>query len=58
MLAADVVDEALLTISPLVIGGDASRIVRGPLLEVNDRFRLDRVIRADDLLFTRYLRKR
>ena len=58
MLVADVVDEALLTISPKVVGGDAGRIVAGPTLDPANHFGLDRVMRADDLLFARYLRRR
>lgn len=57
-LAAGVVDEALLTVSPLALGGDASRLARGPALGPDHRFELDRVSRSGDLLFVRYLRQR
>ena len=57
-LAADLVDEALLSISPLAVGGTGSRLASGPPLGPDHRFRLDRVLRGDDLLFVRYLRDR
>lgn len=56
--AADLVDEILLSISPLAVGGDGPRIARGPALGAGHRHRIDRVVMADDLLFVRYLRDR
>lgn len=58
MLAADVVDEILLSISPLALGGHGSRLARGPAIADGARFGVDRVLLADDLLFVRYLRRR
>ena len=57
-LAADVVDEILLTISPLALGGDGPRLSVGPALGGDHRFAVGRVLLADDLVFVRYLRRR
>lgn len=57
-LAADLVDEALLSLSPLAVGGDAPRLAKGPSLGPDHRFRVDRVLRSGDLLFVRYVRDR
>lgn len=57
-LAADVVDEILLTISPLALGGDGPRLATGTALGNDHRFGVDRVSLADDLIFVRYLRNR
>lgn len=56
LAAADLVHELCVTISPTVIGGDAPRLVDGDHRHEPRRFRIDRVLAADDLLFTRYLR--
>lgn len=57
-LGADLVDEALLSVSPLAVGGTGSRLASGPALGPDHRFCLDRVLRGGDLLFLRYLRDR
>ncbi|MFP3899278.1 MAG: pyrimidine reductase family protein [Acidimicrobiia bacterium] len=58
LLADDLVDEVCLTLSPVVVGGDASRIARGPTPGVLRPLRLDRVLEEDGFLFLRYLRDR
>jgi riboflavin biosynthesis pyrimidine reductase len=57
LLAADVVDELCLTVSPLLVGGDASRIVSG---EVPDprAFVPAGILRSESTLLLRYLRAR
>ena len=57
LLAADVVDELSITISPQLEGGDASRIVSGDLPETR-RLRLASVLESDGTLLLRYERMR
>ena len=57
-LRADLVDEMLISYSPLVVGGDGSGLVKGPLMTEPRRFGVDRVLLADDIVFVRYLRQR
>lgn len=54
--AAGRLDELCLTLSPLLIAGDAMRIVNGPLHEEPTPFHLGHVIAQDDFLFLRYRR--
>jgi riboflavin biosynthesis pyrimidine reductase len=54
--AADRLDELLLTISPLLVGGSALRVLDGPLLDPPTRLRLTLVLEDDSFLFLRYLR--
>ncbi|ROS30294.1 riboflavin biosynthesis pyrimidine reductase [Rathayibacter sp. PhB127] len=54
LLAADVVDELCLTISPSLESGDAGRIARGPATP--REMRLAHVLAAGDTLLLRYLR--
>jgi riboflavin biosynthesis pyrimidine reductase len=56
LLAADLVDEFCLTISPLLAGPGAGRIVAGPGRETPLGMRLIHVIEADDMLLARYAR--
>jgi riboflavin biosynthesis pyrimidine reductase len=56
LVTADLLDELCLTVSPLVVGGEAPRIVAGARLEAALPQRLDRVFTADGFLFLRYLR--
>ena len=59
LVAADLVDEWCLTLSPLLAGGDAKRPAVGrPAPGGIVALRLDRVLEADGLLFLRYLRAR
>lgn len=55
LLAADVVDELCLTLSPVLEGGHAGRIAIGPD-ETPRRMHLASVLTADDMLLLRYLR--
>jgi riboflavin biosynthesis pyrimidine reductase len=57
LLAADVVDELCVTVSPLLVGGDSGRIVKGDV--PNPRaMTLAGILRSDDTLLLRYLRAR
>jgi riboflavin biosynthesis pyrimidine reductase len=57
LLAADVLDELDLTVSPRVVGGDGKRLVVGP--PVDRRFQLAQLCIDDDgYVFTRWLRRR
>lgn len=57
-LRADLVDEMLISYSPLIAGGSSSRLTNGEPMPGERRFTVDRVLMADDLLFARYLRVR
>lgn len=58
LVAADVIDELCITISPLLVGGSGGRMVaEGPDHEPRD-FTLDRTMERGGLLFTRLLRQR
>jgi riboflavin biosynthesis pyrimidine reductase len=57
LIEADVVDELCLSLSPLLVAGDAGRIARGAP-ELTRRMRLVHAIPADDLLLLRYARER
>ena len=54
-LAAGLVDELCLTVSPVLVGGSGHRIVTHPD-EAPTPMTLDRVIKGDDLLLLRYVR--
>lgn len=55
LLDADLVDELCLSLSPLLVGGNAGRIARG-VPELQRRMRLVHAIPAGDLLLLRYAR--
>jgi riboflavin biosynthesis pyrimidine reductase len=55
LVEADRVDELCLSLSPLIVGGDAGRMVRGTS-ELQRRMRLMHAIPASDLLLLRYSR--
>lgn len=57
LMAADVVDELCITVSAMVVGGDGGRMTAGGHHDPR-RYSLDRAVAYDDLLFTRYLRRR
>jgi riboflavin biosynthesis pyrimidine reductase len=57
LIAADVVDELCLTITPLLVGGDAGRIARATRSATN-RMRLAGALTDRDVLLLRYLRDR
>ncbi|MDP9866682.1 MULTISPECIES: pyrimidine reductase family protein [Streptosporangium] len=54
LAAAGLVDELCLTLSPMLIGGDASRVLDGPASLT--RLHLAHVLEEDGFLFTRYIR--
>ncbi|SEG09367.1 Pyrimidine reductase, riboflavin biosynthesis [Thermomonospora echinospora] len=55
--AADgVLDELCLTLSPMLVAGDAARILNGPQLPEPARLRLAGLYTEDDFLFLRYRR--
>jgi riboflavin-specific deaminase-like protein len=56
VVAADLIDELCLTVSPLLLGGDGPRIVNGGTPERPLPLRLDRILEQDDLLFHRFVR--
>ncbi|MFJ1748395.1 pyrimidine reductase family protein [Streptomyces sp. NPDC088116] len=53
-VAAGVLDELCLTMSPTLASGYAQRIVGGPALAVPERFALASMLEEDGFLFTRY----
>ncbi|MDI3402303.1 pyrimidine reductase family protein [Streptomyces cavernicola] len=55
-VAADVLDELCLTVSPMLAAGDARRIAGGPRMTLPERFALASVLEEDGFLFTRYRR--
>lgn len=55
-VAAGLVDEMALTISPLLVSGDSDRVARGPVASPPLEMRLDDVAYGDRSLFLRYLR--
>jgi riboflavin biosynthesis pyrimidine reductase len=57
LLAADVVDELCLTVSPLLVGGASGRIVHGDLPEPRG-MSLAGILQSEDTLLLRYLRAR
>ena len=57
LIAHDLVDEWCLTISPLLVAGDAGRGSRGPVADPHP-FRLDRLLEADGELLGRWVRAR
>ncbi|MEV7006291.1 pyrimidine reductase family protein [Streptosporangium sp. NPDC051022] len=54
LAAAGLVDELCLTVSPMLIGGTAARLLDGP--DTLTRLRLAHVLEEDGFLFTRYVR--
>jgi len=58
LLAADLVDEWDLTLSPLLVAGDAGRASRGPTLSQPREMRLARLLESDGVLLTRWVRDR
>ncbi len=56
LLAADLVDELCLTVSPLLIGPGPGRIVAGPGRSEPLPMRLAHLLEADGTLLTRYTR--
>lgn len=57
LAAADLLDELCLTVSPLLVGGNARRILDGDQLEMPKALQLGHVLEADGYLFLRYQRQ-
>ncbi|MFG3282587.1 pyrimidine reductase family protein [Streptomyces sp. NPDC048111] len=55
-VAAGVLDELCLTVSPMLTAGDAQRIAGGPVVKVPQRFAPTAVLEDAGFLFTRYRR--
>jgi riboflavin biosynthesis pyrimidine reductase len=56
LLAADLVDELCLTVSPLLVGAGPGRIVAGGRRDEPETLRLAHLIVAEGMLLTRYVR--
>ncbi|WP_413759372.1 pyrimidine reductase family protein [Streptomyces sp. MMBL 11-3] len=56
LVAADVLDELCLTVSPMLTAGDAQRIAGGPAVPVPKRFELTSLLEEAGFLFSRYRR--
>jgi riboflavin biosynthesis pyrimidine reductase len=56
LVAAGVLDELCLTLSPMLTAGDAQRIAGGPSVAVPHRFELVSLLEEDGYLFSRYRR--
>ncbi|WP_333778011.1 pyrimidine reductase family protein [Streptomyces sp. IBSBF 3136] len=56
LVAAEVLDELCLTVSPMLTAGDAQRIAGGPSVTVPRRFELVSLLEEDGFLFSRYHR--
>ncbi|MGW3284607.1 pyrimidine reductase family protein [Streptomyces sp. NPDC001002] len=56
MIAAGVLDELCLTLSPMLTAGDAQRIAGGPSVAVPQRFALVSLLTEEGFLFGRYQR--
>ncbi|MFF5719456.1 dihydrofolate reductase family protein [Streptomyces buecherae] len=55
-VAAGALDELCLSVAPLLVSGEAARVVNGPALTVPERFSIASVMEEDGFLFTRYRR--
>ena len=58
LVAADLVDELTLTLSPLLAAGQSARVTHGTAPDYPLGMALDRILEEDGLLFLRYLRTR
>lgn len=56
LVAAGVLDELCLTVSPMLTAGDAQRIAGGPRVAVPKRFELTSLLEEAGFLFSRYRR--
>jgi riboflavin biosynthesis pyrimidine reductase len=57
LVAASLLDELCLTVSPLLVGGEAGRVLAGSMLTAPQRLRLAHVLEASGSLFCRYVRE-
>lgn len=58
LVAADLIDEVCVTLSPELVGGPGPRLAEGPFDPVGLALVLDRALTEDGYLFLRYLRER
>lgn len=58
LVLADLVDEWALTLTPMLVGGDARRATTGPLPPAPLEMHLEWLLEGDGLLLTRWLRDR
>jgi riboflavin biosynthesis pyrimidine reductase len=57
LAGANLLDELCLTVAPLLVGGDARRILDGDLLALPTALELIHILEADGSLFLRYQRQ-
>jgi riboflavin biosynthesis pyrimidine reductase len=57
LAVADVLDELCLTMSPMVVGGDASRVTDATTPAIDRRYGLARVLEDNGMLLLRYVRR-
>ena len=57
LAVADVLDELCLTVSPMVVGGDASRVTDATTPPIDRRYELARVLEEDAMLLLRNVRR-
>ena len=57
LINEDLVDELLISISPLVGGGDSEGIIHGAILQQPQQLVLRHVLTEDHFLFLRYVRQ-
>ena len=58
VVAAGLLDELCLTLSPLLLGGHPTRILNGPPVDVPPQFALAHALQDEEFLFLRYTRNR
>ena len=57
LASADLIDELCITVSPVLTGGDASRILNGHPIEPPTGFEPHQVLESEGFLFVRYRRR-
>lgn len=57
LASADLLDELCITLSPILTGGDAGRILNGHPIEPPTRLELHHVLESGSFLFLRYMRR-
>ena len=57
VVAAGLLDELCLTLSPMLVAGASQRILQGPPMSVPSELRLARVLENEDFLLLRYARE-
>lgn len=56
MASANLIDEMCVTISPILVGGDSSRLIAGATQAIPTQMHLRRLLTENSLLFARYTR--